>query len=682
MTPPPPPAGAGLADPPDPEYVAIILAATQGRRLYPLTSPATDAASGSASGVGTPKHLLPVSILNPDGEGASCPLVRLLVRAAECGIFGMCVVAVAAGDGTTAGRLVECGARRAGGADGDEPGGDGATDLAFGEARGRGMRVRVVRLPEDCHGRADALRFLSGGSGGGPGSRGSRGQRYIPRSSNAVVMPGDLILEGQLLRSLRSGGGGGGVPGAPADATCVLSRLVDAHRRWNAGGPSSPGAALTMVLADVGAEDKDGAPLKESSKAKLGLFSREEEDMDYVGLSSEAAPPLSGSLRHVRTSSHSPAHSARSAHNCPAIAMSRRVVMKRSKLEVEEDEGTGATPKAVLPKRRLHAYAAMTGSGPDTNMISSTASPDLDRSPSVTVRTDLNDFHLYALSAWVFDLIHARPSMQSLQNEVVPLLISRQYRGVEGAFGETSWRRDGGSRERLRGVLGGMDENGRSDPASDRGKVASLLGTYASGRGGAGPGPGLRPRPGGPASEDAGPDAGDAGGAGGPSVLGAPPPFPGTRHGYAVAAHVLSREESRLALRACTLPSLLHGCNAVTSAALKLGAADAAAAVADNARLAAKFNSVSLSGCEFGEKVQTKACTIGRDVVLGDRSRLNNVVVMDGATVGSNTVLQNSIVGAGARVGDNCSMKDCQVGPGAVVPSGTRTAEKGETFEA
>ena len=39
----------------DPEYVAIILAATQGARLFPLTSEYPD---------GTPKHLLPISPLN------------------------------------------------------------------------------------------------------------------------------------------------------------------------------------------------------------------------------------------------------------------------------------------------------------------------------------------------------------------------------------------------------------------------------------------------------------------------------------------------------------------------------------------------------------------------------------------------------------------------------------------
>jgi len=43
-------------------------------------------------------------------------------------------------------------------------------------------------------------------------------------------------------------------------------------------------------------------------------------------------------------------------------------------------------------------------------------------------------------------------------------------------------------------------------------------------------------------------------------------------------------------------------------------------------------------------------------------------------------VLQQSVVGVNANIGENCNLKDCQVGPGAVVPSGTKTTEKGEAF--
>jgi hypothetical protein len=90
-----------------------------------------------------------------------------------------------------------------------------ATDLVY---RGSPpMLVRVARLPPDCQGSANALRFLSRDGGGG-----DRPAAVLPRTSHAVVMPGDLMLEGDLAND----GGNGN----------VLSSLVEAHRMWNARG--------------------------------------------------------------------------------------------------------------------------------------------------------------------------------------------------------------------------------------------------------------------------------------------------------------------------------------------------------------------------------------------------------------------------------------------------------------
>jgi carbonic anhydrase/acetyltransferase-like protein (isoleucine patch superfamily) len=75
-------------------------------------------------------------------------------------------------------------------------------------------------------------------------------------------------------------------------------------------------------------------------------------------------------------------------------------------------------------------------------------------------------------------------------------------------------------------------------------------------------------------------------------------------------------------------------------------------------------------------------CTIRRDVVLGDRAKLNNVAVIDGSTISPNLVLQQCLMGANARIGADCNLKDCQVGPGASVPAGTRSTKKGEAFHA
>lgn len=694
-----------ISQPCDPEYIAIILAATQGARLFPLTSEYP---------TGVPKHLLPISPLNPSSSsstgddsksGGGAPLLqRLLIKTYNSG-FEMVVIAIHKEDNMTIPFLL--GSNK----DSEQQCSSGTslctklskenevlvstniattgndsivTDLEFHGLSGntqsstkkssgksqssekqRWMHVRVVRLPEECHGSADALRFLSKDNDQSDSSNNINSDTerqsdsnlsYIPRSSHAVVMPGDLILEGDLLTQEQSKTNNNAYDGKD-----VLSLLVQAHRGWNADG--STGSACTMLLTDVGAEDKEGIPLKESSKAKTGLISREEEDMEYIGLSSEVSQPLSGSLASI---SHS-----KSGTGGPTP--SRRVVLKRHKIEVEEDEGTGSTPKLTVAKRRLHSSTGSSGRRGNTlaqllgGNLSMSATATKDHSPTISLRTDLHDVHLYVISNWVFDLLLARPSMQSFQNEVLPLLISRQFRGVEAAFGPTAWKVEE-NRERLRKVLRDLD-----GMLVDRGgnivctKISTLLGMYASGKMSGGLGRFIPDED----VDDVNPVNDE---------LGDSASFPTGKHPFSVSAQVLSREASSVTLRACTLPSLLYGCSEITSRTLKLDSAVSSSLVAKGAKLSTKYNSILMSGCSMGEKVQTKSSTIGKNVALGDKTKLNNVLVMDGVKIGSNVVLQNSVVGMCATIGDNCNLKDCQVGPGATVPSGTKTTEKGESL--
>ena len=694
----------------DPEYIAIILAASQGARLYPLTSEYPQ---------GVPKHLLPLSPLNPScgsgsTVGAATLLQRLLIKTYDSG-FEMTVIAIHKDDAQTIPFLLGKSANESKAAQNalctissNDPtfniekassfGSGIITDLDFcGLATSsassndkkisqqpptkRRMYVRVVRLSEECHGSADALRYLSNNNvsdensennsndgNNSPSNSHSFKGCIIPRTSHAVIMPGDLILEEALI----SGSG----------KNDVLPLLVESHRRWNAGGvESSTHAACTMLLSYVGAEDKEGVPLKESSKAKMGLLSREEEDMEYIGLTSEVPPPLSSSLASLSLSK------SLSLNGNEESSPSRRVVLKRSKLEVEEDEGTGSTPKLAIMKRHLHSAGGRKRSvgisalATITNGLSMSATASRDHSPSLSLRTDLHDVHLYVISNWVFQLIHARPSMASFQKEILPLLVCRQFRGVEAAFGPTAWK-DEGNRDRLRKVLkelDGVNEDGFASFGNSHNKISSLLGMYASGKASGGLGNFA------PSEMDLNPaddmDKTDTTTERASSLL-APPSFPTSVHPFVVSAQVLSREASALTLRACTIPSLLHGCGEITSSTLKMDTKLSAPLVPKGVQLSTKFNSILLPGCTLGEKVQTKSCTIGTGVLLGDRSKLNNVVVMDGAQIGTNVVMQNSVVGVGAKVGDNCNLKDCVIGPGAVVATGTKTTEKGETFEA
>jgi hypothetical protein len=74
----------------------------------------------------------------------------------------------------------------------------------------------------------------------------------------------------------------------------------------------------------------------------------------------------------------------------------------------------------------------------------------VDRTPLVSLRTDLLEVHLYAILNWVFRVMHARPASGDAlvpgRGATAPDLAP--VPGVEAAFGLTAWR-DKSSRERL-----------------------------------------------------------------------------------------------------------------------------------------------------------------------------------------------------------------------------------------
>lgn len=90
-----------------------------------------------------------------------------------------------------------------------------------------------------------------------------------------------------------------------------------------------------------------------------------------------------------------------------------RVVLKQSKSDVEEDEDmTGSTAKLEVPKARL-------------------------RSRKLVVKISWDDLHVYSLAPWMRELILTRRGMSSFQEDVLPLLIARQFRGKKATFGRT-----------------------------------------------------------------------------------------------------------------------------------------------------------------------------------------------------------------------------------------------------
>jgi len=566
------------------QCAAVILAATVGTRLFPLTSvaattsaagaaAATDSAaaadnapSGTPAAAALPKHLLPV---------AGVPVLARLLRCVQsAALFRTCVVAVSSQDTATVAALrSEFGQSETAGA-GTAADASSTTASTFRFGTHPTMEVTIVPLEEsadgeECSGSADVIRQLE--------MRYFRRQLRNSNKTNIVVLPGDLVV---------------------ADRS-ALEGIVRAHYR--ASCSSGPAAACTLLLTDVGELDEHGAPLKESAKQKKGGLAREEEDIEYVALSFPGGGDNSNNPAAVSPES--------------STAMPPRVLWKQSKIDVEEDEDmVGTTPKLVLPKYRLRGGAASAAT-------------------TTRVRTDWDDVHVYVLSPWVRALIAERKSLLSLQGDLLPLLIARQYKGVARTFGSRADKDAVADALTVAGVGGGSDSRADSDNDDDT-------------------------------SNDE----------------------------YAVHAYV--SDDAASAIRARSIPAYLHASKemvnriisspAVSSSPQATGkkqkdpAAVSYLSVPDGADVKSKFHTVVLPETAFGDKANFKSSVVGRRCKLGAKVRLNNVVIMDDVVIGDNCILQNSVVGAGCTIGDNCNLNDCQVGPGKTIPPSTK--EKGESY--
>jgi len=533
------------------------------------------------------------------------------------------------------------------------------------------VTIVVVKLPTECGGSADALRHLSNLTHDNTNnnntatttantSRTTNKQHnpstisppILPPQSHIMILPADLILYGHLNSETNEH-----ALGSLADAHRTNSQtntnhqpILTTHRQRQQKQQQQqqqnlpPPTAVTMLLTDVSEYDNNGLPLKESAKAKKGKIARDDDEIEYIALSSNPYPT------HDPSTTPTIAPSPQRRRRPPP-----RILLKQSKYSVEEDvENTASTPKLTVPKELFHH-----GEG-----------------DSLTIRTDWSDVHVFVLSPWVVQILHARTGVKDLAKELIPLLIKRQFRGVGATFGT-----------RLMGGGDGMGGAGKSigEEKEEEGKRRLLEGVLSRAPFRA-QCPGYDADGGNIGTEDnvgsnAGGDRLSRRSRGGAAV-----DYP-----YAVAAKVLSRSMSRLTLRACTIPAYLYGCREtilhVTNTATTTGDSDkktqsqssSIIPLLENTTLDTKFNSVLLPLSTLtGDKVQIKSSTIGRKSKLGGKCRLNNVVVMDDVTVGDNCVLQNSVLANRCVVGDNCNLKECQVGAGYKVLDGTKAT--GECF--
>jgi UDP-3-O-[3-hydroxymyristoyl] glucosamine N-acyltransferase len=223
----------------------------------------------------------------------------------------------------------------------------------------------------------------------------------------------------------------------------------------------------------------------------------------------------------------------------------------------------------------------------------------------------------------------------SVQVDLLPLLIARQFRGVVATFGSKADKEILAEVLRTDPSLGNLGSRGLEQMGyeSPRSSLVNLPGAAVGN------------------VEEQNPE-------------------------YTVLAHV---QES--ALRASTIASYLYASKDVVTRAIHSTnqSNDPCLFLPKDTVLEAKFHSIVLPENNVGDKKLTfKSSCVGRRCKLGDKCRLNNVVIMDDVTVGDNAILQNTIIGAGCKIGDNCNLNDCQVSPGKIIPSGTKA--KSESF--
>ncbi len=273
------------------------------------------------------------------------------------------------------------------------------------------------------------------------------------------------------------------------------------------------------------------------------------------------------------------------------------------------------------------------------------------------IKTVWSDLHVFCFSPWTLKLLSVKDAMKDLGKEFIPFLVSSQFRGVKSSFIRKNNK-----------ALKTRSQDGDDEEINELLKVLSEL---KLGENAISPPSTLRGRH----FDDELKKEEDVG---------------GDDHPFMVSGHVLSRQSSKLVLRACTLAAYVYGCREVVSQAIskdKVEVLDAAEGeekkqdgeilfLTGGASVNKKFKSVILPDAVIGEKVQVKSSTIGSNVKIGNRCRLNNVVVMDSVTIGENCVLQNSVISEGATIGNNCNLNECQVRYRSNVPTGTK--EKGE----
>ena len=654
-----------LSPPPPSEYVAVILAGSIGTRLYPVTTDEDDN--------NIPKHLLPV---------AGIPiLLRLLSSIELCG-FVQCVLLLKDDDTSTMDVLLHksttlqyphpyrvvppenpppkpsssSSSSTAAAANNKINETDQQLEARITVVQSTRMKVTIVQYHTPCTGTVDALCRIS--------RMNHHHHHHDISSSHMVVFPSDLMVldTTPILRMIHehrcheyhtnssnqytvhhcsttpsphatttTATSAAHPPGplltSPMSTTTLATTTTMAattpihattlHPTTMETTGTLPLSAGTVLLMNVTATDESTLqPIyKESAKQKKGLLSREEDDVFYMAIQS--------------TKSHCGVG--------PNTTKTDRLIWKQAKFDVEEDkEQIGTTPKVKIPKFRL--YGGGSGATPATHHS------------TTQISTEWNDVHCYCLSSWVVQQLRVSEKFQeslryqSVQYDLLPLLISRQYRGIEATFHSSKGNTNASK------VVVPVDTNQNQTAMRDNQSPQSPSQTNIDDR-----------------EYMVLAHVSDS-----RTIASATPSIfrSHTIASYLFANRIMAHEISAMNVTSLQQQHLSSSSSSLTNPLLWQ--------VPNGATIQSKFHTILLPDCHVREKVTFKSCVIGRHCTIGNNCRLNNVVLHDHVTIGDNTTLQSTIVSAHVTIGSNCNFNDCQILHHTNIPSNTK--KKGEAI--
>ncbi|CAL8468630.1 g8170 [Coccomyxa elongata] len=272
------------------------------------------------------------------------------------------------------------------------------------------------------------------------------------------------------------------------------------------------------------------------------------------------------------------------------------------------------------------------------------------RQKRLTVRTNLQDNHLYILNRAVLEVLQSKPSLVNIKQDIIPYLVLHQH---------SRKPRPGAQRasQQPAAATSANGENGQQGSSDSLERVDSLLN---------------------PPTSVAGQDF---------MALShsAAAEEEESRGNWYCGAFVVGKDS--YCARAATLQAFCEVNREVinTELAVRLGV---------QAQLNTKFDNFLHDSVQMGYKTTVAAgCMVGRGTTMADKCSIKrsvlgamcklgsnvkiiNSVLMDGVQVQDGCHLQNSIVCHNAHLQERVTLRDCQVGPGLVVSEGLEHREE------